>query len=293
MNTTNKAISALPIMPHLFIAGILLGSFIFLYHGVITALFQDWKADGNYSHGFLIFPIALYFLWERLRQLGLAQKKPSPIGAFVVLISILILVAGTMGSEMFLTRVSMLGTIAGIVLFLYGWRHLKILKFPILFLLLMIPIPAIIFNHIAFPLQLLASRFGEIVLSTVGIPVLREGNIIQIANTSLEVVEACSGVRSLISLLTLGILYGYFMDPRISVRVIMAFATAPIAILANGMRVAITGIAANYYGPAVTQGFLHTFSGWVIFLMAFLMLFVLQRLIKLLAPHVFDKPLPD
>jgi exosortase len=284
MNIKNITISASSIQTHLLSASLLLGSFIFLYYGVIISLYQDWMTDENYSHGILILPIALYFLWERRSQLNLAQRKPALFGLIAVTISILILFAGMLGSELFLTRISILGTIAGTILFLYGWNHLKILIFPILFLLLMIPIPQIIFNHITFPLQLLASRFGELVLSTVGIPVLREGNIIQLANTSLEVVEACSGIRSLISLLTLGILYGYFADSRNSVRMIMALATIPIAILANGIRVAITGIAADYYGPAAVQGFLHTFSGWVIFLIAFLMLFALQRLIKLLAP---------
>ena len=149
----------------------------------------------------------------------------------------------------------------------------------------MIPIPAIIFNQIAFPLQLLASRFGELALMACRVPVLREGNVIHLANTSLEVAEACSGIRSLVSLLTLGIVYGYFTDSRLWIRVILALGTIPIAIAANGIRVAGTGIAAHYYGPQAAQGFFHSFSGWIIFIAAFIMMFILYRVIALLSPQ--------
>jgi len=259
--------------------------FAYLYHPIITKLVHDWYTDDNYSHGFLIIPIALYFVWERRARLREAERKPSSLGLAVVLGSLAVLLAGILGSELFLTRISILGTIAGVILFLYGWNHLKILMFPLTFLILMIPIPAIIFNRVAFPLQLLASRFGEMALMLFQIPVLREGNVINLANTSLEVAEACSGIRSLISLLTLGIVLGYFTDSRICVRIVLAIGTIPIAIAANGIRVAGTGIAAHYYGPDAAQGFFHSFSGWIIFIAAFLMMFILYRVIILIAPE--------
>jgi exosortase len=264
---------------------LLAGCFGYLYRHVIAKLVHDWHTDGNYSHGFLIVPIALYFVWERRTRLKDAIQKPSPWGLAVVLGSLAVLLAGILGSELFLTRISMLGTIAGIVYFLYGWNHLKILLLPIAFLMLMIPIPAIIFNQIAFPLQLMASRFGETALTAFQVPVLREGNVIRLANTSLEVAEACSGIRSLISLLTLGIVYGYFTDSRIWARMILAIGTIPIAIAANGIRVAGTGIAAHYYGPEAAQGFFHSFSGWIIFVAAFVMMFILYKIIALIAPE--------
>jgi exosortase len=263
---------------------ILLAGFALLYRNVIPKLVHDWANDGNYSHGFLIVPIALYFVWERRGRLARAIPAPSVWGMAIILAGMALLMTGVLGSELFLTRISILGSIAGLILFLYGRHHLKILAFPVLFLLLMIPIPAIIFNQISFPLQLLASRFGELMLSVLGIPVLREGNVIQLANTSLEVAEACSGIRSLISLLTLGIVYGYFADRRLWVRILLALGTVPIAILANGFRVAGTGVAAHYYGQKAAEGFFHAFSGWLIFLLAFLMLFVLQHLICRVAP---------
>ena len=255
-----------------------------LYWPVLVRLVSDWRTDDNYSHGFLIVPIAAYLAWERRARLASAVPRPSMLGLLVALGSLATLVAGLLGAELFLTRVSLIGLVAGSVLFLLGWNHLRILFFPIAFLLLMVPIPAIIFNQIAFPLQLIASRFGEVVVRLFDIPVLREGNVITLANTQLEVAEACSGIRSLISLLTLGIVYGYFMDRRTWVRVIVALATVPVAIVANGLRVAGTGVAAHYYGPEAAQGFFHTFSGWIVFLAAFVMLFVVQRLVQVAAP---------
>ncbi|MDR1728809.1 MAG: exosortase/archaeosortase family protein [Acidobacteriota bacterium] len=259
--------------------------FAILYHQVIAKLVYDWYTDDNYSHGFFIAPIALYFVWERRAALKDAARCGNAWGLVLVAGALAMLLAGVLGSELFLTRFSMLGVLAGAVLFLFGWRHLKIAILPIAFLLLMIPIPAIIFNHIVFPLQLLASQFGEGALVACHIPVLREGNVIHLATTSLEVAEACSGIRSLISLLTLGIVYGYLMDPRVWVRVVLAAGTVPIAIVANGIRVAGTGIAAHYYGAAAAEGFAHTFSGWLIFVAAFIMMFILYRVIVLVAPR--------
>jgi exosortase len=258
--------------------------FAALYRDVLVKLVRDWSQDDNYSHGFLIVPIALYFAWERRDRLMAAPYKPSLLGLVAVILSVITLAAGELGAELFLTRISILGVIGGSILFVLGWEHLRILFLPVAFLLLMIPIPAIIFNQIAFPLQLLASRFGETTLWAMQIPVLREGNVITLANTQLEVAEACSGIRSLISLLTLGIVYGYFMHPSVWVRTLLALATIPVAILANGFRVAGTGIAAHYYGPEAAEGFFHTFSGWLVFLAAFAMLFVMHRLIAWWAP---------
>ena len=264
---------------------LLVASYAFLYWDVVASLVNDWAVDDNYSHGFLIVPVALYFIWERRGRLGAAVPRPSVAGLVLVIGCMALLVAGVLGAELFLTRVSLLGTVVGAVLFIYGKEHLKILIFPIAFLILMIPIPSIIFNHIAFPLQLLASRFGELALQVAQIPVLREGNVLILAHASLEVVEACSGIRSLISLLTLGIVYGYFTDQRPWVRTTIAAATIPVAIVANGLRIAGTGIAAHRFGQEVAEGFFHTFSGWLVFLAAFCMLFLVQRLVVWLVPQ--------
>lgn len=264
--------------------------FALLYRDVVFKLVHDWGTDDNYSHGFLIVPIALYLAWERRARLAATLPKPSVVGLFLVAASVLVLGAGVLGAELFLTRISMLGVLAGIVLFVYGWQHLRILAFPLAFLVLMIPIPAIIFNRIAFPLQILASRFGELALSIAGVPVLREGNVITLSNTSLEVAEACSGIRSLISLLTLAIVYGYVVERRNWARWALAFASIPVAIAANGFRVAGTGIAAHFYGPEAAQGFFHEFSGWLVFVVAFVLLFAVQRAIAWIVPDRAERP---
>jgi exosortase len=259
-------------------------AFFLCYWPVLTKLVYDWGHDDNYSHGFLIVPLALYFVWERRAALLSAPVKQSWVGLVIAVLSLALLVAGQLGAELFVTRMSIIGLLVGSVLFVCGWHVLRLLWFPLAFLLLMVPPPAIIFNQIAFPLQLLASRFGEVTLQAFSIPVLREGNVMELANTRLEVAEACSGIRSLISLLTLGIVYGYFVDRRGVVRAIIALSTIPIAIVTNGLRVAGTGLAAHYYGPEAAEGFFHTFSGWLVFIAAFALLFVVVQVIRRLAP---------
>ncbi|MEQ1573024.1 MAG: exosortase A [Vicinamibacterales bacterium] len=250
-------------------AGLLLVSAAVLYRDVAVKLVHDWATDGNYSHGFLIIPVSLFLTWERRQALRALPRHPHILGLGIVLASIAVLTLGTLGAELFLTRVSIIGVVIGTIVFLFGWQYLRALAFPVGFLLLMVPLPALIFNQIAFPLQLIASQAGELGLSAMHIPVLREGNVIVLAHTTLEVVEACSGIRSLVSLLTLGIIYGYFVDKRMSVRLAIVASTVPVAIVANGMRIAGTGIAAHYYGPEAAEGFFHEFSGWVVFVVAF------------------------
>jgi exosortase len=257
---------------------------VLVYWPVINKLVYDWGHDDNYSHGFLIVPLALYFVWERRARLDALPTRPAWFGLIVVAGSLAVLLAGLLGAELFLTRISILGTVAGIVLFLFGWAQLRALAFPIAFLLLMIPLPAIIFNQITFPLQLLASQAGESVISAAGIPVLREGNLIVLAHTTLEVAEACSGIRSLITLITLALVYGYFADSRTWVRVGLVASAVPIAIIANGARVAGTGIAAHWFGREAAEGFFHEFSGWIVFLIAFAMMLGTHWLFSRLSP---------
>lgn len=255
-----------------------------LFYPVAERLARDWLNDDNYSHGILIVPLALFFVWERRERLARLTPRPTALGLLVVAGSLLTLIAGTLGAELFLTRISILGTLAGTILFTGGWAYLSALAFPLAFLLLMIPIPAIVFNQIAFPLQLFASQFGTAVMELCRVPVLREGNVIILADTTLEVAEACSGIRSLVSLLTLGIVYGYFTDTRPWMRTVIAVSTIPIAIVANGLRVAGTGVLAHYYGREAADGFFHTFSGWLVFVVAFVMLFVITRALLRLSP---------
>jgi exosortase len=273
--------------------GLVLAALLVVYWSVIAGLINAWSTDDNYSHGFFIVPLALYFAWERRRAIAEAPVKPSLLGAVAVAGSLFLLVAGLLGAELFLSRVSIIGALAGTTLFLFGWPMLRILFFPLAFMLLMIPLPAIIFNKIAFPLQLLASNVGEYTISSMDIPILREGNVLILANATLEVAEACSGIRSLVSLFTLGIVFGYFVDRRGWVRAVIALSAIPVAILANGLRVASAGVAAHNYGTAGVEGIFHEFSGWVVFVIAFLMMLAIQRLLQRFVPPPRVQPVTE
>jgi exosortase len=198
----------------------------------------------------------------------------------LIVASLLVYLAGVVGSELFLTRVSLIGVVAGTVVFLFGLRHLRVLALPIGLLFLMIPPPAIVFNQITFPLQLLASQLGEGVIAAAGVPVLREGNILHLPSRSLELVEACSGIRSLVSMLMLAIVLGYFTEQRLWIRVAIVVAAVPIAVLANAIRVAGTGLVSYWGSPAAAEGFFHSFSGWIVFIVAFLGLLAFHRLVS-------------
>jgi len=254
------------------------------YWEVLASLAYAWYTDDNYSHGFFIAPLAAYFAWERRAKFAAQPITPSLLGLLVVAGSLVLLIGGILGAELFLSRVSFLGVLTGAILYFYGWQRLRVVLFPLAFMLLMIPLPAIIFNKIAFPLQLLASNVGESTIDAMGIPILREGNILILANAKLEVAEACSGIRSLVSLFTLGLVFGYFVDPLAWVRLVIALSAVPVAIVANGLRVAGAGVAAHNYGEAGVEGIFHEFSGWVVFVLAFMMMFGVQRLLQRIKP---------
>ena len=253
---------------------------LILYREVFRNLVFDWWNDENFSHGFLIPLLSGYFVWERRKRLAELPIQWHWSGFVVLITGLLLLIAGVVGAEFFLTRISLLFLIAGMILIFLGWGHLKELLFPIAVLILMIPIPAIIFNNIAFPLQVFASKCAVALLETIGVPALREGNIIYLPNTSLEVVEACSGIRSLVSLITLSLAFAYFSHRSLWARIIITLSSIPVAVLANAIRVSGTGLLAYFISPEMADGFFHQFSGWLVFLVAFLLLVCESWLIK-------------
>jgi exosortase len=249
---------------------ILLG---FLYHNIIARLVWDWWNDPNFSHGFLIPVFSAWVVWQSRKRLAVLPTDPSWFGLVIVAGALGMLIVGELGVEFFLSRCSLVFLLAGLILHFFGWRHFRALLFPWAMLFFMIPIPAIIFNQVAFPLQFLAARLASFLLSLFGVPVLREGNVIQLPTHSLEVAEACSGIRSLMSLGALAVIYGFFLDNNNFRRVLLALAAIPIAVAANGLRVMGTGLLGYYWDPEKAEGFFHTFSGWVIFLISLMLLF--------------------
>ena len=251
-----------------------------LYGPILKALVLDWWRDPNYSHGFLVPVFSGYVLWKERSRLARLPIRPSNFGLLVMLGAIGLLLIGSLGAELFSTRVSLIFLVSGIVIFLAGWKMLRAVSFPLGFLILMIPIPVLIYNQITFPLQLLASRFATFWLQSVNVPVLREGNLIILPNYTLEVVDACSGIRSLMTLITLAVAYGYLMNDRRWVRWVLALLMIPIAIVSNAIRIMGAGLLTYHFGHEMAEGFFHEFSGWVIFVAALVLMFVCHWLLR-------------
>src|SRR5579863_4613749 len=260
----------------------LLGLVGWLYAPILGRLVQQWGADPNFSHGFFVPAFAAFVVWQDRARLAAIRPVPSNWGLAVILFSLCTLILGVFGAELFLSRVSLLMLVTGLVLFFGGWGFLRAVLFPLLFLVLMVPIPAIIFSQITFPLQILASKLSAWALPFFGVPVFREGNVINLPAMPLEVAQACSGIRSLLSLTTLAIMYGYLMETRVAVRVTLALASVPIAVTANALRIVGTGLLVQYWDPEKAEGFFHAFSGWLIFVVSLLMLFGLHGAINFL-----------
>lgn len=250
------------------------------YGPVLDRLVRQWLSDPDMGHGLFVPFVAAYIAWSRRQQLAAAPRGVNWWGLPVVIYGSLQMMIGTLGAELFLSRTAFLISLAGTLLLLCGLPVLRILAFPLLLLAFMVPIPRVIFNQIALPLQLLASQVAESVLACLGIPVLREGNILELASQRLNVVEACSGIRSLMSLAFLALVYAYFFDEKPWMRGALLAASVPIAILANAGRVAVTGILSEY-DAALAEGFFHSAEGWVIFLISLAALFVAHRLINI------------
>jgi exosortase len=247
-----------------------------IYYQVLLKLVTDWAQTPDFSHGFLVPPFAAYLIWEKRKTLLATKVAPSWSGIALMMLGIVILLLGIYGSELFLSRISLIILLAGLVLCFGGWQFLKESRFALLVLLLAIPIPAILFNQITFPLQILASKLASGLLPLFGVPVLREGNVIELPLMKLEVAEACSGIRSLMSLFTLAVFYGYFLEKSSWRRVALVLASIPIAIAANAVRILGTGLCVQYWDPDKALGFFHEFSGWVIFLVSLVSLYLVH-----------------
>ena len=236
-----------------------------LYYSVFQSLVYDWTNDPDFSHGFLIPFISLYLVWQRADELENLEVSPSNFGILVILSGLFLLIIGNLAAEYFTQRFSFLILLSGIILLLLGRQHLKLLAFPIVFLIFMIPIPSILLLKLTFPMQLFAAKVATVTLQLLDIPVLREGNVIHLVENTLEVERACSGIRSLISLLAIGTVLAYFITKVTWQRAVVILSCFPIAIATNAFRVTMTGVLANYYGMKAAEGFFHGFSGMVLY----------------------------
>ncbi|HMH12769.1 MAG TPA: exosortase A [Edaphobacter sp.] len=254
---------------------------IAVYFRIAIKLFIDWYSIPDYSHGFLVPLFAIFLVWDKRKTLSTIKVEQSWSGIALIVLAIAVLILGVYGVDLFTSRFSFVLMLCGLVWTFFGTAMLRELRFPLLVLLLAIPFPAIIFNQITFPLQLMASRLASQILPVLGVPVLQEGNVIQLPVMKLEVAEACSGIRSLMSLFTLSVFYGYFLEKTTTRRVILALASIPIAVAANVARIVGTGLCVQYWDPQKALGFFHEFSGWVMFVISLGCLYLIHRIMRL------------
>lgn len=245
-----------------------------LYFRILGHLAVDWWTDPNSSHGLIVPFFCAWIIWRDRERIKSAPVRPNWWGLIVALTGVALLLLGTFGAEVFLSRVSFLLLSAGLAIQFRGWAFFRTVLFPWALFWLTIPLPAILLNQIAFPLQFLASGIASSLLEFVGVPVLRQGNVIQLPSITLDVAEACSGLRSLVSLITLAVIYGYLFESRLTRRFLLVVAAIPIAVLANGLRIMGSGLLGQYWDPQKAEGFFHLFSGWLIFLVSLGLLFL-------------------
>lgn len=261
----------------------LLGALIAAVYGrVLVKLVSDWWNIPDFSYGFPLPLFAAYLVWTKRETLRTTKIVPTWSGVAVVALGLVFLILGVFGAEVYLSRIALLILIAGLMLGFGGWQLLKELRFVLLVLLLAIPIPSIIFNEITSQLQMLASQLASALLALTGVPVLREGSIIELPVMKLEVAEACSGIRSLMSLFTLSVFYGYFLEKSYVRRAILAFSSIPVSIASNSIRILGTGLCVQYWDPVKATGFFHEFSGWVMFLVSLVGLFLIHKAMLLI-----------
>lgn len=258
------------------IVGLLLGV---IYFPIMRGLFQDWSTNPDYSHGFIIPIAAAALIWHRRNSLRQSRIAPSGWGLVLLLLGAAQFSVGFVGAEHFLLSTSLLLVILGIVLYLYGNEIFRIVLVPVLFLIFMIPLPAIIWNNFAFSLKLFATRLAVSFMQLIGIVVLREGNVLFFPGATLEVVDACSGLRSLISLLALGVLIGFMADLPHWKKWVLFLCAIPIAILSNIIRLVTTAVLLVQFHFDTTQGIYHTISGLGVFFIGFLLFLVVYKLL--------------
>ncbi len=251
---------------------------IYLYFPVLKGLVSDWWHDPNYSHGFLLPLFAIYLIWAKRQELARVTLKGSWWGLLLLLTGLGLFLLGRVAGEQFSQRFSFLIVLYGGIIFLFGWPLAKKLFFPVWINILAIPIPYVIYNSLTFPLKLFASKAATELLQLLGYSVYRDGNIIVLPNMVLEVIDACSGIRSLISLLAICSILAYFMRSNFW-RLVLILASIPIAIGVNIVRVFLTGVLSYHLGPKVAHGFFHTFSGMLVFGLSIFLVFILHFLV--------------
>ena len=251
-----------------------------LYWPVIVPMVKQWASDDNYSHGFLVPVISFYLAYMRRDKLQTANVRPCNAGIALIVFGLILLILGWVATEYLTMRSSLVVVIAGLILYLFGLEIFKILLAPLCYLFLMVPIPAVLYDAAAFPLKIFVTNVSVLCMKALGIVVWKEGNILMFPNITLEVADACSGLRSIMSLLALGAAYAFVLHTKTRDRIILIVSTLPIAVLTNTLRVVATGVLAQFFGSAAAEGFFHEFAGLFVFAAAVVLFVALGSALK-------------
>ena len=268
-------------VPVLLLSALLFATFIIAYFPVWKRLVLTWYSSDEYSHGFFIVPLFFYILWRKKEILAEIPSRPSLWGLPLVIFSLLLYLFAHFAEIMTVTAFSMVLLLAGSVIYVYGFLLFKELLFPLFLLLFMIPIPAQIYSKLTIPLQLFVSKASVDMSSLLGLPIYREGNIIHLHDRTLQVVQACSGLRSMISLLTLSAIFSYLTLKSNLLRTILFFSGIPAAILVNIIRVVLMVLAFYYFNYDLSKGTTHTVFGMIIFILALLFIFIIKGILSI------------
>jgi len=266
--------------------GLLLISFAIVFYPVLVGLVRTWNTSEEYSHGFFIIPISLFIIWQKKQELLDSEILPSWIGLVLVILILLFYIVSQFAGVVTLSSFAMVLSLFGMVLYLCGFQILRILLFPFSFLFLMIPVPAQIYSAMTIPLQLIVSKVSVGFTHLLQLPVFREGNVIHMPGHTLQVVEACSGLRSMISLLTLSAIFGYVTLRSNILRGILFVTGVPVAVLVNIVRVVLMIFAFHFINFDLTEGTIHTIFGVVIFILALIIIAIFGKGLS-----IWDKPI--
>lgn len=283
MSRESQGAAAAPGWPLLAAWGLVAVLGIWLYSPHVYSMARNWWYDANYSHGFLVPAVSAWLVWRQRQSLKALPARPNALGLVVVALGLGLLVLGSLAQEFFLRRFSLPWVAWGLVLAYWGWPVARRVAFAAAYLVLMVPLPYVLYDSVAFPLRLLAAHLAGWGIRLTGLPVLVEGNAIYLPSVSLDVVDACSGIRSLISLLAVGTVLAYIMLPRRWLKVLVALLVPLVAVASNSLRVMITGLLAERWGSVVLEGATHDLVGWLVFMAGFMMLWGLVALLRRLA----------
>lgn len=262
---------------------VVLGLLAWIYAPHMAGMVANWWTDPNYSHGFLVPLISAYLIWRQRKELAGAAKKANYLGLAVVAAGLVLLVLGQLAHEFYLRRISIIPVMWGLVLLAWGWSVARRVLFAFAYLILMVPLPYLLYDAVAFPLRLIAAQIAAWGIRLFGIPVYLEGNIIHLPNLVMDIVDACSGIRSLISLLAVGMILAYLILPNRWSKVVVVLLVPPVAVVTNALRVTLAGLLSQWVGPQTLEGVMHDFVGWAVFMAGFVLLLFITLLFKKLS----------